>query len=135
MYSFKNRLNKLISFDTIRLLKILELIQYAIILYLLVITVSYFLDNYIINHKYEGENIGKLLLSSLFDLIIIIIVTFYLRKLALLFPSIPHLLYPKFKENTTIDYSFQIAVGVVFVEFLPSFINNIKKIVNLMLVN
>ena len=131
MYSFNNRLKKLISIDNIRLFKIFELIQYTVILYLLVIIVSYFLDNYIISYD-KNENIWMLLLSSLIDMIIIIVAIFYLRKIALLVPSIPHLLYPKFKGNTTFDYSFQIAIGVVFIEFLPPFINKIKRIVELL---
>ena len=59
---------------------------------------------------------------------VIIIAFFYIRKIALLFPSIPNLIYPKFNPLTTLDYSIHIALVVVFIEMVPKYIENVDEL-------
>lgn len=64
------------------------------------------------------------------DTIVIIIVLFYLRKIALLFPSMPNLIVPSFNPLTTLDMSMHIALIFVFLEFIPEYrkkINELRK--------
>lgn len=55
-------------------------------------------------------------------------VFYYVRKIALLFPSIPNLIYPKFNPLTTLDYSIHNALVVVFIELLPSYKERIHSL-------
>jgi hypothetical protein len=131
MYSFNNRLKQLLSMDNIRICKIVELIQYGIVFYILVLISSYVLNKYYYKEDEKSENTIKLMFSILLDLLIIILLFFYIRKIALLVPSIPHLLYPKFEGYTTLDYSAHIALVVLFIELLPKFIKKIENLVEL----
>lgn len=138
MYSFSNRLNKLISVDNIRLFKIMEIIQYTFIFLLLIVIFITFLNKYYFkyflleNEQYNKDSknvkIIKSFLNLFKDIVIIIIVLFYLRKFALLFPSVPTLINPNFIPNTTLDYTIHIALVVVLIELLPGLK---KKIENL----
>ena len=61
----------------------------------------------------------------LFYIIIITVVFFYSRKIALLFPSIPNIIDKKFIPYTTLEYTVHIALVVTFIELLPEFKNRI----------
>jgi len=131
MYSFNNRLKQLFSMDTIRICKIFELIQYSIVFYVLVLIASYILNKYYYKEDEKSKSIIKLIFSILLDLLIIILLFFYLRKIGLLVPSIPHLLYPKFKDYTTLNYSVHIALIVLLIELLPKFRHKLDDLVEL----
>lgn len=142
MYNFNNRLQKLITLDAIRLCKIGEIIQYSFI-FLLLLVISMFLLNIIyFNNDYEdGNQINKnnkkyyqiihIFLIVLRDTILIVLILYYLKKVALLFPSIPKILYPKFIEHTTLDYTIHIALVVVFIEMLPKYKKKILELRNI----
>ena len=61
------------------------------------------------------------------DILIITISFFFIRKIGLLVPSIPGLLYSKFKPYTTLDYTVHIAIVVFFIEMLPNLKKRIEK--------
>lgn len=140
MYNFYNRLHKLITLDKIRIYKIIEIFQYSFIFLLLLVTLQFILNKfYFLKYKYDLEidhkddksyNIFKLFMIVFRDTFLIIIILFYLKKVALLFPSIPNLMDNTFREHTTIEYSIHIALVVVFIEFLPEYkkkINQLRK--------
>lgn len=140
MYNFYNRLHKLITLDKIRIYKIIEIFQYSFIFLLLLVTLQFILNKfYFHKYKYDLEidhkddksyNIFKLFMIVFRDTFLIIIILFYLKKVALLFPSIPNLMDNTFREHTTIEYSIHIALVVVFIEFLPEYkkkINHLRK--------
>jgi len=149
MYSFEDRFNKLITLDSIRICKIFEIFQFTFIfLVLLVITIKLLNKYYFTNFNINSELNIKF--NSMFDLIsnkivndakskkiklffivlrdtfLIIILLFYIRKIALLFPSIPSLINPAFKEHTTLDFSVHIALTFIFIEFLPTYKKNVE---------
>ncbi len=141
MYNFNERLTKLISFDKIRVCKIMEIVQYSFIFLILILFSAKILNNYYFTlFSYENEinrknnsnekknSIFYLFWVCLKDTIIIIILLFYLRKIALLFPSLPSLIVPSFKENTTIDLSIHIALVFVFLEFIPEYKKKIDEL-------
>jgi len=141
MYNFYERLNKLITLDKIRIYKIIEIFQYSFILLLLLVIFEYLLNKfYFTRYNLKNEmneinkkdnkvkNIIKLFLIVFRDTFLIIIILFYLRKVALLFPSIPHLIDNSFREHTTLEYSIHIALVVVFIEFLPEYLKKIDQL-------
>jgi hypothetical protein len=138
MYNFNERLTKLISVDKIRVCKIMEIIQYSFIFLILILLsakmlnyyyFSLFLyDNEIHKSNKKKNSIFYLFWMCLKDTIIIIILLFYLRKIALLFPSLPSLIVPSFKENTTIDLSIHIALVFIFLEFIPEYKKKIDEL-------
>ena len=52
-YNFQERINKLLSFDKIRLYKIIEIIEYSIIFFILIICISFIWNN--IYYKYKNN--------------------------------------------------------------------------------
>lgn len=136
MYSFKNRFNKLISFDKIRICKLFEIIQYSAVFLLLIIIFIHFLNKFYFEFfSYEKEvndeknnTIFNLILIIIRDTIVIIIILFYLRKIALLFPSIPSLIVKSFSPQTTLDVSMNVALTYVFLQFIPEYSKKIEEL-------
>lgn len=138
MYSFKDRFMKLVTLDKIRICKIFEIFQYTFIFLLLLVILEHYLNKYYFkNLKLEDEfddtndhhyKIFKLFLVIFRDTFLIILCLFYLRKIGLLFPSIPNLIYPEFQEHTTLELSIHIALVVVFIEFLPEYKKKLDKL-------
>lgn len=131
MYNFAERLQQIFTLDIIRICKIGEIFQYSLIFLVLIVTLFYILERYYYS-SYDKKKESKHILSLFFDVFVdtflIIIAFFYIRKIALLMPSIPNLLYPKFNPLTTLDYSVHIALVVVFIELLPNYKYKIEKL-------
>ena len=140
MYNFNNRLNKLISLDIIRFCKIFEMFEYSFIFLILLCFTVYLLNQYYYKDTKENKKIEKSIydeknrgifrefVSVFIDTILIIIIIFYVRKLALLFPSIPSILYPKFIPLTTINYTIHISLIVVFIGLMPSYNKKLNRL-------
>jgi hypothetical protein len=139
MYDFKQRFMQLITLDAIRLCKIAEIFQYSFIflillcIFMYLVNKFYFTTEYNIKNKINKEDSKikkklKIFTIVFLETFVIIIAFFYIRKIALLFPSIPNLIYPKFNPLTTLDYSIHIALVVVFIEMVPKYIENVDKL-------
>lgn len=137
----KSRLEKLISFDVIRRLKILEIFQYTLLSLTLVIIVGFFLEKHIftktLDHvKQRGllisrkEAFMRITLYVLLETFAILIGLFYLRKLILIIPSIGTILSKDFIPLTTFDHTFHIALVYLFLECLPSYREKIKMLID-----
>lgn len=142
MYSFYGRLKQLLIIDSIRLCKIIEIFQYSFVFLLFTMFSVFLLNKYYYGPQdfISEKNVQKKKNTFLkafgilfFDVFFIIIIFFFIRKLALLFPSIATIIYPKFKGLTTLEYIIHIALVVVLIESLPKFkekIIDIGKIMN-----
>ena len=91
----------------------------------------FILNSFILNKNYdhllqnkENENlhITKLFFILFIQTFLIIIIIFYIQKLVLVIPSIPHLLYPSFVPHTTSEISLHIALIYVFLELFNKMI-------------
>ena len=131
-YNFQERLSKLTTFDIIRVCKILEMLQYSTLFFIMIVILVYILNNYY--YKYfkiseetknikqkNKENFLLLTLYLLIDTFVIILSLFYIRKIILLFPSISHLYYPKFKPYTTIHFTINVALVFLLLNLLPEY--------------
>jgi len=126
-----DKIKEIFVIDKIRILKIFEMLQYSIIFYFLTLIVVDFLNDYIfIKNKDDIEKMShiKLILTTLLELFIIVIGLFYIRKIALAIPSIPSLIYPKFKSHTTIEYVIHIITVFLFLETLKNLSTKIERI-------
>ena len=134
MYSFNNRLSKLITFDTIRICKLFEIFQYSLISLALIVLFSLLLDKFYFkfiskpdifdnskDKNIKDKSLLNLFLQVVIDTFVIVVILFYLRKIGLLFPSIPSLVVPSFREHTTLDISIEVALIFVFLEFIPKY--------------
>ena len=139
MYNFKTRFMQLVTLDAIRLCKLGEIFQYSFIFLILLCIFSYLINKFYFTPDYniekkiheEHSKLGKkmkIFRIVFIETFIIIIAFFYIRKVALLFPSIPNLIYPKFNPLTTLDYSVHIALVVVLIEMVPKYIENIEEL-------
>ena len=138
-YNFQERLSKLTTFDIIRICKIVEMFQYSTLFFILILLLVYILNKYYynylqINNKVKNlayknkENFLLLTLYLLLDTFVIILSLFYIRKIILLFPSIPHLYYPKFKPYTTIHFTINVALVFLLLNLLPEYKDRIDEL-------
>ena len=122
-YSFDKQFQKLISFDKIRVGKILEIFQYSLISYVFVIITVTLLNKFVFTEtkkEIEEQSTQKLIISFFFELFFLIIVLFYLRKIIMLFPSLPALYITGFEEHTVMDYVIHTALIFFFLEIITN---------------
>lgn len=133
VYSFEERWNKLVSMDQIRGLKIMEIAQYTILFFVLSLLVARFLnvvyyDKIKMNREKEYKQrkrtiagLFKLLFIICIELILLIIIMFYIRKVVLLVPSVGLLYNQHFKPHTTMHFIVEMALMFAFIEMMPEF--------------
>ena len=122
-YSFDKQFQKLISFDKIRIGKILEIFQYSLISYVFVIITVTLLNKFIFTEskeEIEEQSTKQLIIRFFFELFFLIIVLFYLRKIIMLFPSLPALYISGFQEQTVMDYVLHTALVFFFLEIITN---------------
>jgi hypothetical protein len=122
-YSFDKQFQKLISFDKIRIGKILEIFQYSLISYVFVIITVTLLNKFVFTKTKEEIvelSTRQLIIQFFFELFFLIIVLFYLRKIIMLFPSLPALYISGFQEQTVMDYVLHTALVFFFLEIITN---------------
>lgn len=109
----------LFDFDDFHLLQILEIIQYSIIFFFLTIIADYVLGKYFFTEtEKEIEDMSKLklVISTLFQLIALSVMMFYIRKISMKVPSIGELLHNNYEAYRTHEYTIHIALVFFFLE-------------------
>ena len=122
-YNFNEQIYKLFRFDKVRIGKIAEIFQYSLISYIIVIITTTILNKYIFYQSKEHIELldtKKLIIRTFFELFLIIIVIFYIRKTILLFPSLPALYISGFKEQSVMDYVIHTALIFFFLEIITN---------------
>lgn len=142
-----SRINKLLSFDAIRKLKILELFQYNFIGFFIVLSISYFLEKLYFSktykHFYDKHKSSKnkkldkskksfliLLLVVMIETFFILVIFFYIRKVILLFPPVGIYMNKNFKGLTTFENVVHLTVCYLFLEFIPGYRKKTELILN-----
>ena len=130
MTSFQKRLKKFFTLDIIRLLEILEMIQFSPVALLTTIGVCYIYNRVLVvlkkrglrnEQKEESKNGVKTFLLLFLHTTIFMILSFYIRKFSMIMPSISKIIYPSFIRDTTLEYILHIALFIGFVELIPEF--------------
>lgn len=122
-YHFYEQWNKLISMDKVRVGKIFEMFQYSAIAYILVVIFTTILNKTIFSKPREeiaAYSTLALLLNTFFEIFLIILIMFYIQKIILLFPSLPAIFIPGFKEHTTLSYVIHTALIYFFLEIITN---------------
>jgi len=110
----------LLTFDDIRLLKLLEIIQTTIIFALLSFIFAKILDRYVFIN-YTKDELKKmklivLLTKLMISLIIYVIAYYYILKITKLVPSLGNIINKKFIPHTTLNYSYSFICAYIFLE-------------------
>ena len=111
-----NRIEKLLSFDSIRVAKIIEMIQITAVYAILAILASDFLNKHLfVDISHDNYSVIITFIALVLELSVITILAFYLRKVAFIVPSIPTFFVKNFKPHTTMDYTFWITFIIVLI--------------------
>ena len=114
---FESRVEKLARFDSIRANELAELGQYAVIYTLLSIIVSGAL-NLLFRPYDEGISTRLLAWEVIMEVLIIVIVVFYMRKLIKTVPFLLHIHWPgaaKYVPYMSTEFNGEIAIGIIFI--------------------
>ena len=126
------RFLQLISTDSIRKYKIMEIVQYSFLFFILSFIVATLLNKTYYSEiskldkilESDVKSIGsflKLLLLTFFETTFLTVLVFYMRKLVLIIPSYGSLKDKKFISLTTIDYVIEFTLLYAFIEMLPEY--------------
>lgn len=142
-YSFNKRFLQLTSMDNIRKFKIIEMIQYSFIFFVLsfiiatILNKTYYKDINQLDIVLE-KNTGitwkfiQLLLLVFFETLFLTILVFYMRKLVLLIPSYGSYKDKQFIPFTTISYVADFTLLFAFIEMLPEYRKQFDRLGSMM---
>jgi hypothetical protein len=129
---FYERLNKLMTFDTIRVNDLLESMQYGILYAIAAFMVGGTL-NLLFAPFNEKVSTGQLAFQVFYELVLIVIGVYYLRKLVKVMPflfnvSVPG--GPTFRPYLTTEYGGEIVISLVFIGVQFRFIRKLDLLAN-----
>ena len=142
-------LKEIFNLGLIRRLKFLEFFQYICVITILTVISSIgihyiykkidqfiYTDDQTTAKNISFSSYSSDLAISIFKLIIeifvLVITYFYIRKIALTVPSLPHVLYPRFKPHTTMEYVIHVALLVTLIELQPRMKTRLQHINDLL---
>lgn len=115
MSSIINKFYKLINLDDIRIGKIIEIFQLSIMFTFLGAFAAYFTNKYVLIQPHYSDSLIKILVLLSIELFFLTVIIFYLRKITMIFPSIPTYLIKDFIPYTTLDITMWMVLVFVFV--------------------
>ena len=142
-YSFNKRFLQLTSMDNIRKFKIIEMIQYSFIFFVLsfiiatILNKTYYkdinqLDIVLEKNTKSTWKFIQLILLVFFETLFLTILVFYMRKLVLLIPSYGSYKDKKFIPFTTISYVADFTLLFAFIEMLPEYRKQFDRLGSMM---
>jgi predicted CDP-diglyceride synthetase/phosphatidate cytidylyltransferase len=130
---FQNRWKKLIAFDDIRKYKIIEMFQYTFILFAISLIVATLLNRTYYTHVQQNNEkeersrkksfwgVMKLIFILFLETVVLTLLVFYMRKLAMLVPSYGSSQNTSFVPFTTLHYVTEFTLLFAFIEMLPEY--------------
>ena len=115
MSSIINKFYKLINLDDIRIGKIIEIFQLSLMFTFLGAFAAYFTNKYVLIQPHYSDSLIKILVLLSIELFFLTVIIFYLRKITMIFPSIPTYLIKDFIPYTTLDITMWMVLVFVFV--------------------
>jgi len=109
----QDRLQKLFSFDLIRISKLLELIQYTVLYSILTIPLSILVENVF---PAEDKDKSSLLIfvEIVIQMVILTLLVFYIQKIVKLIPFM-FPLTKNYKPHQSFEYNGEITIGFIFI--------------------
>ena len=140
MKEYQKNLKDLFRFDSIRKLKILEMCQFCFIGFILGYINGNLINQYLLFDFEKGDYVNKeyprlvgnlnpkLWIHLLWDMFIIIISTYYLKKISMIFPFILSHLNKNYKSGLKEEniVGFTIGVGFIYLRVLDNFNSRIS---------
>ena len=109
----QDRLQKLFSFDLIRISKLLELIQYTVLYSILTIPLSILVENvFPAEDKYKSSLL--IFVEIVVQMVILTILVFYIQKIVKLIPFM-FPLTKNYKPHQSFEYNGEITIGFIFI--------------------
>ena len=114
VYNFNKNLERLLRFDKVRILKILEITQYSILAFFIGMFIGDYLDKKLPDNDINDSKF-KIVLDVLFNLFIVVVAVYYIQKIIALFPFILGKFkgYEPSKKNESL-IGITIGMGLIF---------------------
>ena len=130
MNYYKERFNQVVSIDEIRISKIIEITQFSLVFTILAIISSYLINKYVLFSFTNKDSFLTILITLSLELAFLTLVVFYLRKITLMVPSIPSLIFKNFIPYTTIDLGMWMVLVFVFTTTIDKLTDKIQLLSN-----
>jgi len=109
-----DRFKNLLRIDFIRLLRVCEISQYTILYAFVALFIAPRLDKLFPSFDKKKSSF-ELFIEVIFQLTMVSILIFYIRKIVKIIPPIGSILTPMYKIGTTSEYNGGIIIGLVLV--------------------
>lgn len=109
-----DRFKNLLRIDFIRLLRVCEISQYTILYAFVTLFIAPRLDKLFPSFDKKKSSF-ELFIEVIFQLTMVSILIFYIRKIVKIIPPIGSILTPMYKIGTTSEYNGGIIIGLVLV--------------------
>jgi hypothetical protein len=130
-----NRLERVLSFDSVRALKIVELFQYSVLCTSVALIVAVLLDKslnrpfvFIYTDEIEDMATWQVFVEAICIAFLLVIIAFYVKKIMMVVPSIAHYVDPRFQPHTTNKYAIDIIFIVLITSVSDAFISRVKVV-------
>lgn len=130
MKYYQNRFQQILSFDEIRIGKIIEIFQFSLVFTILAVIGAYLTNEYLLFDFNGNENILHIFLTLSLELAVLTILVFYLRKVTLLVPSLAAILFTNFRPYTTIELGMTTIMVFVLIGGLDKISYKVKLLNN-----
>lgn len=127
----KNPIKKLLQFDKIRFFKLFEMCQFSIIGFSLTLIIGNIInDKCLSNYNIKELSDLKLFGLIMFELMIIVIVTYYIKKIGLCIPFFFGFLYKNYipSKNNEASIGYIVGTGMILRVTIDKLSNKIKEI-------
>ncbi len=111
---FKEGIAELTRFDRVRANQLLEVLQYGAI-YCITAFVASSVLNLVFTPYSETVSTGRLALEVVWELLLNVVVIYYLRLFVRSIPLMLHIGGTPFEPYTTTEFNGEIAIGIIFI--------------------
>jgi hypothetical protein len=127
----RDPVKKLLQFDKIRFLKLLEICQFSLIGFSLTLIIGNILNNKCLS-DYDLKELSDLKLIGLImlELMILVIVTYYIKKVVLCFPFLFGFLYKNYipSKNDEATVGYIVGTSIILRITIDKLVDKIKEI-------
>lgn len=120
----QNRIDILTKHDNIRVLRLLEILQFTIIYVFLTMHLACYIDRMFPTLD-RNKSYFRLLVEIIVHFTVLAIFIFYIQKIAKIIPPIG-IFYPKYKIGTTSQYNGGAIIGIVLIGAQKNLLEKVK---------
>ena len=128
-----NRLQRVMSFDSVRMLKICELFQYSVLCTSVALLMAVLIDKFlkkpfvfVYHDNIDDMPTWQVFIEAILIAFVLVIIAFYVKKIMMVVPSIAHYVDTRFKPHTTNKYAIDIIFIVLITSVSEAFLSRIS---------